>query len=441
MSRPTGIKWKAVILDYAWIEQQTGSACYCLSAKSAQMLLTIASTLAWATRWEGNEFFTDEQRENIFQWANDCEAELMNGCCGDGGQDVRIRVNAEGRIEVSNDGGITFVVNNNYDPRSTGTMWQPVNTGDESEDNCQAAANATENLKDMVDEFVTILEAVTLAAGISASLAPVVAFWVGVPIGGAPVVAAGIIGGLVSAGAGFGAAAISSAFDTEFWDWFNCEYDCAIGNRDATWEDVDGLIEAINEEYTGGTGDDLTRRVVGFALLKALGPVGITNMARLGAAAADCSECDCDGVWCYTWDMTVTSGTAQGWDGSVETGYHSSWIDGVGWRGDEPGQLDRNFIKVSIPTTTITGVQVGITPFDGTAPMFIGSNCEEITGDLYSATGTPFQESFGFMSAGVEVDCILLGFERVGESLAPLADIISVTITGLGTNPFGESNC
>lgn len=426
-------QWKVNLLNYAWIEQQEGSACYCLSNKSAQMLLTISQMLAWATRWEGNEFFTDEQREQIFQWANDCEAELMNGCCGNTGQTIRIRVNNDVRVEVSTDGGVTWSQDDNYDPRSTGTVYAPITGGTIDENACMAAANVIANLQELInDDFVGILTSVIGLAGISASLAPIVAAWMGVPVAGQGVATAVFIAGLVGAGAAEGAAAITDAFDTEFYDWFLCEYYCSVGNGEVTWTDVDNLIAAINEEYPDG-GDDLTLRVVGFGVLKALGPVGLTNMARLGASAGDCSLCDCsEPTWCYEWDFTVAQGTD--WINPHE-GTYGVWVSGQGWRASQNGASEQVLITLEFPeVTTITELTITVEYASTIRNLSAGFSSVDPLIDLNPDNGTSSPQWLGETSGeGM--------FIALSCAVAEYGGIEKVLIRGLGTNPFGSDNC
>lgn len=326
--RLTDRKWKATLLNYDWIAQQTGEQCYCLSNRTVQMLLTISNTLAWATRWTGNEFFTDEQREQIFNWANECEAELMNGCCGGAGQTVRTRINAEGRVEVSVDGGVTWTQDDSYDPRSTNTIYEPIKTDGTTDENACAAANAfDENLQETKANIISALGTYTNAAGLSAALVPIVATYVGVPVAGAVVALAAFTIGLAGVAISQTAIVIDDALDEPYFEFMKCQYLCVIGDSEATWEHLDTIQNALFEEYGLATPENACKVLLTIAIFKAVGPVGVTNMGRVGTGTGDCEECNCPVEWCVNFNFAISQ---YGW-----TAYNGVWV-GDGFENTTP---------------------------------------------------------------------------------------------------------
>lgn len=360
MTRVQDRKWKANLLNYEWIEQQEGAACYCLSAKSAQMLLTISQTLAWATRWEGNEFFTDEQREQIFKWANDCEAELMNGCCGQTGIGPKTRVTINGTLEVFNEITQEWEPYPEGDPREQSVQFPPLQGEPSDALRCAAAKNIRDNLTEIIDTMITEISLGTAITGAIAALLAMLAVWVSLGTL-LPLVTA-----LAAALLGVGAAGLETLFDSELWDKVQCAFYCQLSEEGVlTQGGYELALAEIQEEIDPAAWTVLSASFANLALL------GINNMATIGVtSSATCGDCDC-GTWC--WFADFMGAQAQGFEIDNETGTQDGFLGANGWTAgiDVPNstkyvRFDRSFAETTLTKITMNFSQ---TPDDCGAGM------------------------------------------------------------------------
>lgn len=159
--------------------------------------------------------------------------------------------------------------------------------------------------------------------------------------------------------------------------------------------------------------------------------MGLTNSARSGfAASGDCSECDCEDVWCHYIDFTVSDG---GFD--PVSGFTSVYTSGQGW-GQGVGQPGIVVIERAIASTNITQVAIKSTVVAPNGGVGIRS-------PLPFINSSPGQNDWTF-NIGNTVTGISIAFDsNFGGASNPswAGKIISVQIKGTGDNPFGSENC
>lgn len=416
-------QWKVNLLNYAWIEQQEGAACYCLSGKTAQMLLTISQTLAWVTRWEGSEFFTDEQRENIFKWANEAEGELLNSCCGQTGIGPKTRVTISGTLEVFNEITQEWEPYPEGDPREQSVQFPPLQGEPSDALRCAAAQNIRDNLTNIID---TMIEEISLSTAITGAIAAglaLLAVWVSL---GAllPLVTA-----MAAAMLGVGAAGMEVLFDEELWDIVQCAFYCQLSDEGILSEAgyTAALVE-IEENI-----DPVAWTVLNASFVNLLA-LGINNMARIGTTSAStCGDCDCtEPTWCYEWDFTVSEGTD--WINPHE-GTYGVWVSGQGWRASQNGASEQVLITLEFPEeTTITELTITVNYASTIRNLSAGFSSVDPLIDLNPDNGTSSPQWLGETSGSgmfIALSC----------AVAEYGGIESVIIRGLGDNPFGVDNC
>lgn len=204
----------------------------------------------------------------------------------------------------------TWTVNDGADPRiSPAFQYAPVVADDPA---CQAAANMTRYLNDLIDEVLLVIAECNDAAGLLTVL-------VGLLLELGPF---GILIDLILALAfilfSAGATAISAAFTNDVYDQLTCIFFANV-EPDGTVTSA-GLtaIQAAIDADIGG----LVATVLD-AMLFLMGNVGLTNAGVVGDAPADCSGCTAP--WCRSLDLTLHAGVTTPFLGGT-------WTSGVGWQ-------------------------------------------------------------------------------------------------------------
>jgi hypothetical protein len=140
-------------------------------------------------------------------------------------------------------------------------------------------------------------------------------------------------------------------------------------------------------------------------------------------------DLESDNTWTYTFDFKVKT------DGWIEAdNYSTTWIEGIGWRGTDPGNLDRCFIKRQFKSTYVFEISFTIAPSidsDGGAWICLNDTAVGCTAVTYHPVGTTWSKTVNDMISSVS-----LGLERNQSGTGYLADIVSVSMSGIGTNPF-----
>lgn len=360
-------------------------------------------------------------------FANQGECGEVATCCGQG---TRTRVNDADRVEVSTDGGVTWTVNDAYDPRSIATLFRKIDTGLGADaDACAAASNFRTNMEEAIENLKFALTTYTGATAIAANFAPAVAAYVGVPVAGAAVGITVFVTTLVGVALGFGIALITDAFDAPLYEWLKCDYYCRIGNEDPTWEMIDAMIVAVFEEYGIATPENATKVGLTAAFLKVMGPIGMANLARSGGGGTDCEGCDCPNPFCHLWVLPPT-GAIDDWVLMVGT------ISGEGyWIGETDGPVDRLFARLTFDfgVSEVTLIEADFANPFGTISRILVDDVIIYDG---GAVASGWHAAAGSWTGAHVVDVYLDG--PIG---SPQMVMGAFRISGDGPNPFGEDNC
>lgn len=309
------------------------------------------------------------------------------------------------------------VENPSLDPRhAEGFRYPPIVADDPR---CQAAANMTRFISDLLDEVILVVDTAGNAEGLLAILLPFLVelgpFGILIDL----VLALGFV--LFSAGA----AAIAAAFTSTVYDQLTCIFFCNIDIDGTVTADELAQILADIDVQIGG----LVSTVLS-AMFFLMGEVGLSNAGAVGDAPADCDACVC--TWCYTWDFTIDDG---GWTPDT----YGTYVPAVGWQLN----LTPSAIMIGLPIVPDNSMRTITIEYDnggGTGIMaaywYDGS---------YHSLGT------AALQAGAHSDPIFhdtttidvpnIFFNANGDNGAVIT-ITRITIEGdYGDNPFGTDNC
>jgi len=278
--------FKGLLWDYdAVLAASDEECCYSLSEKDVQLILATIDPMSWLTRWMSpTETLID--MDNLLKWQGNLARKLMSGCCND--QTVLHRVTTDGAMEISTDGGTTWIPDPN-DPRVTGTQLANTIAGTGSDKKCNAANNALGNIQDAQASFAASLTSATTVLGLALEIATAIAiliFTVGTT-------AEALIPLIISAAiALFGVLETdyNAEFTTDVWNTLTCDMFCTVGD-DGQWNttQLNNLLAKVDTDFTGNVALTL------HAILTGWGTVGLNNAAIVGdTTESDCSDCVCD---------------------------------------------------------------------------------------------------------------------------------------------------
>jgi hypothetical protein len=225
-------------------------------------------------------------------------------CCGDE-IPIQYQYTSDGVLQMSTDGGATWVDAPERDPRNNSTRFPPMSGADGNDKKCIAATGAAALVKEQVgDQLTDDMGRYTLSQ--------LITDWVGTmiessnPFQALVTVIANQIFALVIA-------TLRPALTDAVYDTFKCILYC------------DMLADAsFNDAQWAQVRSDITDQIGGIAgvflehLVYLLGVVGLTNLCRAGGAATgDCSTCDCpSAIRIY---VSPGGGTEVSWDGTTLT--------------------------------------------------------------------------------------------------------------------------
>lgn len=324
-----------------------------------------------------------------------------------------------GRYEVSDDGGSTWQDASEIDPRFVAPRnEQAVNFDcDDAKAIVGYIQNMIDELKDEIDLGYTILG---LVAALVSVLAIVFSFGAVAPVA---IAFAGALTGITSA-------AITAALTVDVWERLLCNIHCHISDgSEVTTAQFDEILVQLGADETG-----LAYTVLWHAINQ-MGPVGLHNAVSLNTPTtglpADCTGCDCDDIWCYTFDFKTASHDTV-W---TKVGTPGTWVSGQGWRATMSGPSHEGVVlETTIAAREITRVDVQVNL--GGPHRVTEIALDNITVDSCNpcAAGVSVVSWEGLESS-TNID---LGIEV---NLSQYGGIEAVTIWGNGSNPFGTDNC
>lgn len=289
----------------------TDSCNYCLQRNEVEALLAAIEPLRWKTRWYSASN-VDLNQDLIEAFSDGLRWKLMNDCCAN--EDRIVRVNDNGTIEVSTDGGSSFHPADGTDDSRVTTPTSPALPGDDdSAKKCLGANSVTTWVLTQALEMSnkqtaggTLLEIIgaAIAVFLLVIAAPAIAF-----IG--PFLVE-VVGQIIAAGGSTWYAAMSACADE-----FNCLVFCVIeSDASFTEADCDDLLSRIDGSSMG----DSCKRFYS-SQVKILRSKGLTNAARGGYGGSR----SCDGCSCAPCDLfeigNIEGNTAFGTDLGTFSGY------------------------------------------------------------------------------------------------------------------------
>lgn len=256
-------------------------ACIRLNCEWRPHILGVLDVLAYDDAWLG----TPDEKLRATREVMALMAAIGSNC-GCDQQPTNQRFNDDGLLEWSFDGGQTWEVRRDQDPRFTAPLSPPLPGVDGNNKKCDAAASGVAWLQNQVAASVAENQA---WSSISALAAVVVAILVVIGIIGTGGILAPLLLELASVMFAAGITAFEAAFTQAVWDDLKCILYCNM-QPDASFTEAGWF--AVKEQAQAALpalpGLWLTR------VFTLIGPVGLTNAVRTQlVTGADCSACSC----------------------------------------------------------------------------------------------------------------------------------------------------
>jgi hypothetical protein len=326
---------------------RTDSCNYCLQRNEVEAILASIEPLNWTTRWYSSSD-DDIDRNLIEAFTAGIRRKLMSDCCPD--EDRLLRINDDGTIEQSNDGGDTWIEAGSVDdPRKQTPLYPPLPGDDDDEKKCAAANNTLAyfqqiytEMADKQTEGATLLEIIGAAIAVFLIIisAPAIAF-----LGPFLLEVAAEIFTITGA---VWKSAIQACDDAVF-----CLFFCHV-QSDASYSDDD--VEALLIDVAA-SGMDEKCIVFYTKMIKVLQSKGMTNAARTALGGTrSCDDCHC-GEWCLTVDLTDNDGGL-----TVDPRYgYGTYVSSTGWQTTDLGGGNASAtLLLDITVSGLTRVIVGV---------------------------------------------------------------------------------
>lgn len=320
----------------------------CINDQWRAVLLSVMERLEYLTTWESGVTYDDLDisinqlyHEIVSSQGNN----VGNNCCND---NTLYRFTDEGVLLVSPDGGATWSPATTQDPRTSGTILPRPQLASGATTPCQAAGNATEAIKAIIDAVIADIQGgLDIADAVMEAVILITVYlgWVSVLVG--------IIQQIVMSIIGFGDEAVDAAMTTAVYDRLKCNLACNTPNDGMhTAASLQAVIDQIAEDETGIARQLLTDHI------NMLGVVGLTNAGRVGAAAGD----DCGSCGCGCTEAQNYSAVGEDWTGGVEgengaagNGRYLSPAQGMTATFEIPDRAGRLIASVGVNWTGATG--------------------------------------------------------------------------------------
>lgn len=293
--------------------------CWCLYVNDewASHVLGILDLLDQPDTWQGDEAEIFAARRQVNEMIT-CFMESSMGCgCNEPKVITNTRFLADGTMQVSYDGGMTWEdAPPGVDPRYSGGISPPIAGDNGDGKRCKAASSATEVIKDNQEQ---VANDAALWAGLTTMITALLALLVFLEVltvGTLTPLILPFAAALLSAGQ----AAFVAAFNDDVWAIVQCAIYCNTTPDAApyTAADVVAIRAKIASQLTG-----VAALYIDY-VLNLWGATGLTNASRVGFINDfDCSSCECT-PGCHTdsWAIYANDGT-HGTD--LQTG-----VDGTG---------------------------------------------------------------------------------------------------------------
>lgn len=243
--------------------------------------------------WQRDEARSGKECAQVWRnLYNEIDWSIMSCCC-DGTNPTLYQWSSTFILQISVDGGVTWVNAPQLDPRNNSPVWPPV-PGDSSDGKkCIAATGMMEMIKEQVgDNLTDDMSRYTLAELIND--------WVNTLINSGGNIFSGLVTVITNQIFALVVSAIRPALTEEVYDLLKCAFLCNMSDdlsfSESQWETVRSEILA---SIPGIAGVFLEH------LVFLLGKMGITNMARAQyASSGNCGDCGCvSGCSPTNWDV------------------------------------------------------------------------------------------------------------------------------------------
>jgi len=307
----------------------------------------------------------------------------------------------DGNIEATFDGGTTWVVSPENDPRYGVQFLAPPLTGDDAR--CDAAYRMTEIIRAQVDAAIDAANAIALA-GIIIDILVIL-----IPIN--PLVSIVVL--LAEALVVIGSIVLAEAFDEERYDAIQCIFYSNISeNGQVSAEQLEAILTEFETQFAGSIAADVCVSVV-----FVMGQNGLSNAGSLTGGSGDCDDC---GDWCYEW--SIPSGD---------------------WTFDYPNGSGSAFCHNVFTSANVTHIEFDYL-WDG-----IGSGGTYNAGIWWGATyAHNIVQTNSLTSPGATVawdGSITTGWVGLGGNVdsgsGGTVTVTRILMRGVQPNPFGDSNC
>jgi hypothetical protein len=214
-------------------------------------------------------------------------------------------------VQVSPDGGTTWVDTPELDPRHSEAARLPALTG--SDKQCRAAAGMTNLVRQLVDERIASANTVVFAG----SIIGIAAFIPGFNVLWALVVTLATFGFTIAI------EILEAAFTEGVYDQIRCIFFCNI--------DDEGQMSASQfiDCYAQMAELDAIAQSWVESIMLTFGEVGLSDAGVSLEEAADCDECECLGDWGIEFDFADQQ---WGFVPSAPYGGYMQWVSGSGFQ-------------------------------------------------------------------------------------------------------------
>lgn len=330
-------------------------------------------------------------------------------------------------VEVTFDGGITWVESPANDPRYGEAFRAPALTVPNAR--CIAAVNMVYAIRLQVDAAIDAANAVGLAAGL---LGIITLFVPGfnVIVAVVTTVAAFLIG--------VGGIALGEAFTEETYDTLICIfYQNLFSDGQLSQEQFDAILDDVIDEFGVLS---LQRDVIELMGLL-LGSNGFSNAGALLDAEGECNDCcEDDDPFCHFWDFALSEG---GWIPLGGITNAAEWVSGSGWETiwTSPNgrcYIERNFNQCKLQhlefdyvgedSVAYPNAELRVNIFDGATLVYQSPDAS------YSDGANTWSEDFDDLLC-TEIQILLFR----GADVTNI--ITSAQASGIGCPDFGADNC
>lgn len=350
-------------------------------------------------------------------------------------------------VQISTDGGATWVDQPAADPRTSPTYLFPPRGGTDPQ--CASAANMVANLHSFIDGILQILAETSVFTSIATVILTLT------DVFGPFAVLVDLAVALADLCAAAGYAALLGAFTPTVYSELLCIFYCNLQTNGALTAPGFTAIQAQIASNIGGTTQTIMDGILALGGLNLL-----NNWGNTGTATNDCSGCLCG--WCYQWltpsDQGAWYAVNAGFVYPTNWGVYTpgtGWVNELAWDGAqfyEGMQIEIDFTPVVVTdiiahysTTSVAGNYP-----NGSARNYIdvwnGSAWVEVAG--LSSPDTPGDYVLAAASMTATISKIRMTL-YAGLAFAGQPDPGGYTVCTLleckgnagDTNPFGANNC